>query len=335
MTGFYMGYDASKLPKCEVLAQVHLLLDKGLFSAGYTLVRLGDVSRFGNDVQTLVAKTQQLGFQIGITVKVTDKTSADCVYQQVSAVNANMVTLEGEKATLEVILPELREKSGGKKRIAVAVADTADLAWAAPLADVVELPGIPEDADYFTITRHRLDSCNEQELSIELSDANIRASYMQGNGRYQIGSLPVWFDHERNAAIFAQEAMLGCPFVIEGDIATMTDKTLALLKHSTYAKIAAQGVGRVVRYYDPWHVLMSKPIGDQGWYMIILNRCHGDGFTDILKKDIDWNGRFSVTDALTGKLLAAIVRHWEAHVETSDHPSTPCCEVYKIGKVIE
>ena len=335
MTGFYMGYDAEKLTGEELLQEAKKVVDTGLQAAGFRTMRLGNVERFGECAPELIAKLRRMGFQSDVLVKATDFADIADATAKLGALNMQAITLDAipETDKTTALAKAIRE-ANAKLRIVVRVAGQDDIAWATEIADVVELPAVEETKDYFEITRHCFDSCRDGDVDIAKADANLRADMLKGHTRYQVGTLPLWFDDERNLAILSQAAMLGCPLVIE-QVGEMTDRLIETLKDPLFAEIASLSVGRVVRYYDPWHVLMGKKLSDSSWYMLILNRCHGDCPTDILPADLGWSERFAVTDLLEGKLLCECVSHFEVHVETSDHPSTPCCAIYQIDRVIE
>ena len=64
--GFYMGYDASRLGEDALRRQARLLLDTGLYRAGYRTLRLGRVERF-DAPEKLAASLRALGFQLDFT----------------------------------------------------------------------------------------------------------------------------------------------------------------------------------------------------------------------------------------------------------------------------
>ena len=151
---------------------------------------------------------------------------------------------------------------------------------------------------------------------------------MGEGGAWRAGNLPLRFDSYRNEAIFAQYCMLGCPLVLEGDLAALPGMTLRLLRQEAMIDMARRGAGRVARYYDPWHVLLVKRIGEGAAFAMILNRCHGDQPTNLLPEDLGFGGRFSLRQLPKYRLVGANLETFEAHLETSDHPETPCCAVY-------
>ena len=327
--GFFMGYDASKLAEVEILEQARLLLDTGLYQAGYNVIRLGDC-RDGRvrDAQTLALTLRARGFALDVTLRPSD--DADSADALISEIGARMVTLpqgmewEYAKAIAKAL--------SGKVRIAICLAPE-DFGRAAEMADVVELHNLRDTDDFFEITRNRLDSCRDSDTDPAASDANLRREALRPGGSWMCGNLPLRFDAYRNEAIFAQHCMLGCPLVLEGDIGQMSAATLALARSERLIALAMRGTGRVARYYDPWHVLLVKTLSDTAACAMILNRCHGDQPTNILPADMGWNGRFSVRELLSDRLIGANLEGFEVHVETSDHPQTPCCQLYILEKI--
>ena len=126
--------------------------------------------------------------------------------------------------------------------------------------------------------------------------------------------------------------MLGCPLVLTGDVSVFSRSYTALVTNANLIRLARLGLGKTVRYYDPWHVLLGKPDGENTKYMMILNRCHGDAPTDILPDDLGWESRFSVREWPEDALVGECLERFAVHVETSDHPGTPCCMLYMIEK---
>ena len=324
--GFYMGYDAATANEGQLKRQARYLLDTGLFGAGYRVLRLGDIGRF-EKIGALAASLRALGFQLDVTVK--GDVRPQQAAEMLETVGAGMVTLapgENREGAME-----LAKALAGRARIAVAVKD--DMAWAAPLADVVDLDCIREDDDFFEITRNRLDSCRDGDTDAARSAANLRAQMMGEGGAWHAGNLPLRFDAFRNEAIFAQFCMLGCPLVLSGDIGALPGATLSLLRNEALIDLARRGQGRVARYYDPWHVLLVKQAGEGSAFAMILNRCHGDQPTNLLPGDMGWEGRFSLRQLPEYKLVGANLEAFEAHLETSDHPETPCCGVYYAERI--
>ena len=323
---FYMGYDASALKEQELLAQAENLLNLGFYSAGYDVLRLGDAGRFEN-AEALGAKLRSVGFKLDIAIPCA--ASAEEAEALVKLWQPAMVTLTGaadhEKAE------KLMESLNGV-RIAVRV-EEKDLAWAAEKADVAELDVLTETGDYFDVTRHQLDSCREGDVDTEKSDANLRARAMKDGGVWYPGTLPCRFDYYRNEAIFINMCVLGCPLVLCGDVEKLPAAYAALVKNEKLIRMASLGVGHVARYYDPWHSLLAKAETEKTGFALILNRCHGDQPTNILPADLGWDCRFRLMSWPEGELLGANLETFEAHVETSDHPQTPCCRLYRLEQL--
>ena len=318
--GFYMGYDARGLSDKEIMRQAKLLLDGGYYRAGYRTLRLYEGS--GKAANALHA----MGFKLDVTIDA--DTPDEEAIELVSKLGAQGVTIQNvvDKAEVEQLVSAL----GAGVRVSLCVPQ-ADMAWAAQLADVAELNAITDDADFFEITRNQLDSCREGDTDAARSDANLRADAMPQGAAYAVGALSLRFDEERNRAIFAQMCMLGCPLVLRGDVSDYPEHLARLVRDDKLIRIAASGLGRTVRYYDPWHVLLGKPCGD-AWWMLVLNRCHGDTFTDITPADMGWDSRFAMWDCMSGEMIGESLEKFEVHVETSDHPQTPCCKLYRVEK---
>ena len=328
-SGFFMGYDASWLDESEILRQTRLLLDTGLYSAGYRLIRLGEIrGKSIRDARQLAAMLHARGFQLDVTLRPSD--DAEIAATLADTLGARMITLP------ETMTAESRDAIAaalaGKARIAVC-AKPEDFERAAKVADVVELHTISETDDFFEITRNRLDSCRDGDTDASASDANLRNGALRPGGAWQPGNLPLRFDAYRNEAVFTQYCMQGCPLVLEGDIAQLPAATLTLLQNAKLIALAGRGPGCVTRYYDPWHVLLTKPLSNRSACAMILNRCHGDRPTDILPADFDWECRFSIRELLSDQLVGANLGGFEVHVETSDHPETPCCRLYYVEKL--
>ena len=323
--GFYMGYDASRLGEDALRRQARLLLDTGLYRAGYRTLRLGRVERF-DAPEKLAASLRALGFQLDFTVA--PEAGVDGVAERIQALGAGMLTIDGSDREAA---RNLAAAFAGKLRVAVAAEDAAE--WAGDCADVAELNVIREDDDFFEITRNRLDSCRDGDTDVARSDANLRRAAMGAGGAWSAGNLPLRFDMYRNQAIFMQAAILGCPLVLAGDIAELPGETLALLTCEPILRIAKAGLGGVARYYDPWHALLTKPARDGATWALILNRCHGDQPTNLLPADLGWEGRFSLRQLPEDRLVGANLETFEAHLETSDHPETPCCGLYLAERI--
>ena len=317
-----MGYDASALSEAELLRQARLLLDTGLYRAGYRVLRLGDTGRFVAP-EAIAASLRSQGFQLDLTFAAA--TAPEEARRRLEALGAQMATIVavGDRDAARRLADAL---PAGTR---IAVSDGKGLSWAADFANVVDLNNISAGDDFFEITRNRLDSCRDGDTDVSRSEANLRNTAIGKNGgAWCPGNLPLRFDACRNEAIFAQYCMLGCPLVLDGDIAGYSVEKLALLRRDALIDIARRGCGRVARYYDPWHVLLVKPLDSRRGYVMILNRCHGKQPTNFLPGDMGWTGRFSLRQLPENTLVGANLETFEVHVETSDHPETPCCRIY-------
>ena len=323
--GFYMGYDAGCLKEAEIREQAALLLNRGLYTAGYRTLRLGRIGeeqRFDN-LSALARDLRAMGFELDATVCCREEA------KRAEELDVQMITLaDMDDAEAETVAQEI----GGHVRVAIA-APREKLNWAAKLADVVILDVIPPYADFFELTRNQLDSCRDGDTDVAQSEANLRADSMEAGGAYQPGNLPLWFDHHRNEAVFIQMCMLGCPLVLAGNIAQYARQDVDLISNARLLQVARSGLGRTIRYYDPWHVLLGKSAGGDGVYRMILNRCHGDSPTDIFPDDLGWEGRFCIREWPEDQLVGVNLERFAVHVETSDHPETPCCRLYRITPV--
>lgn len=321
MNGFYMGFDAGSYPLAKIDDLAKKLISSGLYAAGYQTIRLG--KRGEEDKEALIGlcrQLQALGFQIDITL------CKDSV-ALAGEVGAQMVTfIAGERDAVCEAAAAARD--AGVRRVCVRTDDETDLDWAAKIADVVELSVISAGDDFFDITRDRMDSCRDGDVDIERSTANLRRGKLLPGGRYQLGALPIRFDDERNYAILCAYAVLGCPLVIANDPDELSAATLEHLKSQKTIEVAAAGVGGVIRYHDPWHVLFGKMKDEKSGWMLIFNRCHGDKPGDIVAQDFGWDTSFELLSVRTGELAAQKVRRFDAYVESSDYPLNPCCQLY-------
>ena len=327
--GFYMGYDACGLHPAEVAEQARILLDDGWFSAGYQLVELGHVNPEQRDeiIQTAV-RLSRIGFQIGIRTGA--EASPEEMQTEVKAFNARMITIEhkGDRKKTEALVSAVPPGI----RIGIAVAEE-ELAWAATLADTVVLNVMKPESDFFEITRNELDSCRDGDTDSTRSAANLRTDCLKPGGRILAGNLVTRFDTYRNEAVFLQMCMLGHPLMLQGDLSRITLELAETLCDERLIHLAGCCAGRVLRYYDPWHVLLGKADGDKYAYALILNRCHGDQPTNLLPADLGWEGRFAVRLWPEDELAGASLETYETHVETSDHPQTPCCRLLRVEKL--
>ena len=327
--GFYMGYDAAGLESWEVLDQARILLNDGWFNAGYQLIALGRIAREQREEMILAAaKLRSTGFQIGVSVGA--GVSAGEMEQEIQAFGARMVTIEhaGDRKQTETLAAAVRP--GVRTGIRV---PEGDLCWAAEAADTVILDVMKPESDFFEVTRNELDSCRDGDTDTGKSAANLRAACLKDGGRILPGNVVTRFDYFRNEAIFLQMCMLGGPLMLEGDLADITPEMADLACDERVIHAAGCGAGRVLRYYDPWHVLLGKADGEKYAYALMLNRCHGDQPTNLLPADLGWNGRFAVRLWPEDELAGACLETYEAHVETSDHPQTPCCRLLRAERL--
>ena len=332
--GFYLGYDARGMGEAEIRRQAALLIEEGFYRAGYRTLRLGQVwqengepsTRF-NDPLALAEALRALGFLLDVTVD--SRAKPDQANEWIEKLGAQMVTVISaeNRAAAERVVSSLVHC----KRLALCVGQK-DIRWAAEFADVVELDVISGDADFFEITRNQLDSCRNGDVDISLSDVNLRAEALHAGGVYGVGNVPSRFDAYRNQAIFTQICMLGCPLVLTGNVSAYSRSFAELVTNANLIRLARLGSGKTVRYYDPWHILLGKPNGGNMKFMLILNRCHGDAPTDILPADLGWESYFSVREWPEDTLAGECLERFAVHVETSDHPETPCCRLYMIEK---
>ncbi len=321
--GFYMGYDASKQNEQEIFRQARLLLDRGFYSAGYNTIRLGDARRFA-DPAALTRALRGVGFQLDVEIPCTMEPEE--AYALVKEWEPAMITLT---ETADHAKAEKMAEGFQGLRVAVCVENEA-LAWAGETTDIAVLNALTDTADFFDITRHQLDSCRNEDVDTARSVANLRAAAMKNGAVYQVGNLPLRFDAYRNEAIFLNMCMLGCPLVLSDDLEQMPAASAALVCNEKLLHVARLGLGRVARYYDPWHSLLVKAESEKTAYAMILNRCHGDQPTNILPADLGWSSRFQVRSWPCDEMIGANLETFEAHVETSDHPQTPCCKLYQL-----
>lgn len=330
MNGFYMGYDVSKLSLSRLHAAVQRLFISGLYAAGYQTLRLGDRSDCEPDEFAAMADSLRArGFDLDLTVGSCAET------QMLKRIRARMATVVvKDKAQAEMLVQEIRKLD--IRRLCLVIDDEADFAWAAKLADVVDLRNISAHDDFYDITRHRLDSCFDDDADPEHSITLARKNALEEGGRYHFGSMPLHFDDERNIAIYFMHAMLGCALVIDADLSVLSEKVIDVLKGREVIEAAMEGVGQVIRYYDPWHVAVGKNITPEMRYLLLLNRCHGDRQCWITFRELGWNQKFwSVRNLRTGVVDSSkTYQGFTVNLETSDHPLTPCCGIY-LTKVIK
>lgn len=341
--GFYMGYDASQLNESEIRRQARLLWDKGYYAAGYNTIRLGKVpddQRFEN-LEMLAENLRSIGFQLDIALNCS--IAPEAASRLITELGASMITLFDISDFS--IAEKLFQSLNPGIRIAIE-AKSDEIAQAAQIADIVILNVLSDDADFFEIARIQLDCCRKNDMNIALSKENFRAAVMSFGSAYQVGNLPEKFDYYRNEAIFIQRCMLGCPLILSGDIAEISEEYASLVCNDRLIQAAKLGPGKAIRYYDPWRilpeknticydpsrVLLGKPMGTTFAFALILSCCLGDHPTNILPSDFGWKGRFSVRSWPDGELIGANLEAFEVHVEASEHPKAPCCRMYLLEK---
>lgn len=313
--GFYMGYDARLLSASDIKHAADTLLDDGFYSAGYNTLILGDILRLNQD-ETYFLSLKNRGFRISVDA------TKDNVGAILNLTHADMVC--SDDADLLKGLPE--------NVVTAHYTNDNDLLQGGACSDISVLNVIAEADDFFEITRNRLDSCLPEDISKEHSLANRRA-HAVGDGGYQPGNISICFDYYRNEAIFLQMCILGCPLILQGDVQKYPESLRALLKNPRIIDMARRGKGGVARYYDPWHELLSKEISPKRHFALVLNRCHGDQPTDIRPEDFGFSGRFRIEEYPAGTLAGADLESFHVHVETSDHPQTPCCKLYLVEEL--
>ena len=327
--GFYMGYDASGLTPQQILCQAQALLDEGWYAAGYQTVEVG--VRNAEELCLLKETAENLrtvGFRVG--VEAGGECTAEEIAAMISALGAQRVTLchAGDNAHTEDMLRSLPKGVSVSLRV-----EEKDLAWAAQAADTVILESSTLTGDFFEVTRNQLDSCRDGDTDTAKSTANLRNACLKEGGRIALGPLPLRFDYYRNEAIFLQLCMLGCPLILKGDVRAVPKRFADLAQNPEVIHVASCVPGCVLRYYDPWHILMGKPDGEKYAYALLLNRCHGDQPTDLKPADLGWEGRFRIVLWPENVLAGAMLESYEIHLETSDHPQTPCCRLVRAERL--
>ena len=53
----------------------------------------------------------------------------------------------------------------------------------------------------------------------------------------------------------------------------------------------------------------------------------------MARENLGWDCRFRLSSWPQDTLLGANLETFEAHVETSDHPQTPCCKLCRLEKI--
>lgn len=331
---FYMGVDASLWDADTLAYEAAELVNTGLFEVGYRTILLGADYEDKLDVMRKLANSC---FEAGVTVDAAS-VDDDRIAELKKVPSLRIVRLNGtaDVAVLKTAAEKLRAANGRVKiqieataENAKELAETADLLYYAPPAG--------RAIEYFNITRHFLDSCHEKEHKLELdySDSVIRAG-IAGDKRYECLSMPLHFNYYKNQAIYFNYVVLGTPLVLGTKPSELSADTIELLLDDeivSYASCSAP-MGKVVNYFDPWHVLYERPLGGNRHLMCVMNRCHGDAPMNILP-DRDLGGSpkpFSVYDLDEKRLLASGCNHFEIYVETTDRPLTPSAKLLLVDE---
>lgn len=331
---FYMGADASAWDAETLKNEADELIRTGLFDVGYKTLLLGA------DYEEKLAVMRELVkscFETGITLDA--KLVGDDIGEELRKVpSLKIVRLTGsnDAEVLKLAAEKIRAANG---RVLVQIEADADNAKeVSEYADLLYYaPPAGRAVEYFNITRHFLDSCHEKEhkMELEYSDAVIRAD-IAGEKRYECLPMPLNFNYYKNQSIYFNYVILGTPLVLGTKPSELADETVELLLDDeiiSYAGCSAP-MGKVVNYFDPWHVLYGRDLGGSRHLMCIVNRCHGDAAVNILP-DRDFGGSpkpFSVYDLDEKHIHASACRHFEIYVETSDHPMTPSARLLLIDE---
>lgn len=331
---FYMGVDASNWDAETLAYEAAELMNTGLFEIGYKTILLGSDYE---DKLTVMRKLSTSCFESGITLDAT-KVDDDKVatIRRIPALRIIRLNGTDDVAVLKAAVEKIRgAKMWGVKIQIEATAENAkeviefaDLLYYAPPANMV--------VDYFTITRHFLDCCleHEHQSEVEYSDSVIRANVVGAEKRYECLPMQLHFNYYKNQAIYFNYVVLGTPMVLGTKPSELSEDTLELLLDREILSLASSNVpmGKIVHYYDPWHVLYGRDLGGNRHLLCIVNRCHGDGVTDV-QPDRDFGGNpkpFSLYDLAEKRLEVAAGHHYEVLVETSDHPLTPSAKLMLI-----
>lgn len=325
---FYMGVDASNWDAETLIFEAAELNRTGLFDVGYKTLLLGTDYE---DKIPVMNKLANSCFVAGITLDAT--TADDAKIESLKELpSLRIVRLNGTDniALLKAVTEKIKTTYN---KVNVQVEATAENAKEIiAFADLLYYaPDAKRKIDYFSITRHLLDSCNEKDLSLELSDSVIRAGIMQDGKLYECLPMLLDYNYYKNQSIYFNYLILGTPLVLGTNPSELSEDTIDLLLDEDILAYAALSVpmGKIVHYYDPWHVLYGRNLGGNRYLMCILNRCHGDAAVNLLPdRDFDANLKpFSVYDLDEKRLLACACKHFEIYVETSDHPRTPSAKL--------
>ena len=320
---FYMGVDASEWDACTLAKEAKVLLNTGLFDAGYKIIQLGE--NFADKVEVMRELVKEI-FESAITVDAT-KFNEDMIQAIRTVPSLRIIRVVGtdDVAVLKSVVETIKSKGRvmvevqASKENAAEVAEFADMLYYPPRTDM--------PVDYFAVARHQIDSCYDEDTELAHSDAVIRAELAKGGKRYAIMPLPQKFNFYKNQSLYFAWVVLGVPILLGTKPSELEPRTLEQLKDPEIIGYAsADGeMGKVVYYYSPWHALFGRDFGTKK-LMLCLNRCHGDSPMNILP-DRDFADKkpdpFSVYDLYEKKTLAYRAGHFEIYVETSDHPLNP------------
>lgn len=327
---FYMGVDASGWDAETIAYEAAELNRTGLFDVGYKTVLLGADYE---DKLPILRELVKSCFEAGITLDATivDDEKAESLKKIPSLRIVRLVGTD-DVATLKTAAEKVKAACGrAKVQVEVSAENAAEVIEFADL--LYYAPSVGRVIDYFTITRHFLDSCYDKDIELAHSDAVIRANIV-GDKRYECLAMPLHYNYYKNQAIYFNYVILGTPLVLGTKPSELSEDTIEMLLDEEiigYASSSAP-MGKVAHYYDPWHVLYSRALGGNRHLTCVVNRCHGDAPVNILP-DRDLGGSpkpFSVYDLDEKRILASSCNHFEIYVETTDHPLTPSAKLLLI-----
>lgn len=332
---FYMGVDASNWDAETLAYEAAELVRTGLFDVGYKTFLLG--TEYEDKIPVMKELVNSC-FDAGITL---DATTVDdekvASLKQLPVIRIIRLNGTDDVATLKAAAEKLKaayERTWIQVEVnaenAKEVIEFADLLYYPPLE------GYP--IDYFMITRHFLDSCYDEDIELEHSDSIIRAGIVGADKRYECLPMPLHFNYYKNQALYFNYVVLGTPLVLGTKPSELGEDTIDLLLDEEIIALASSSapMGKIVHYYDPWHVLYGRDLGGTRHLMCIVNRCHGDAAVNILsKRDFASNPyHFSAYDLAEKKIQVCSSSHFEIYVETSDHPLTPSARLLLIDEPI-
>ncbi len=330
---FYMGIDASTWDAETIAYEAAELMQTGLFDVGYKTILLG--SNYEEKIGVM-AKLSRSCFEAGITL---DATSVDdekaASIKKVPALRIVRLNGTDDVATLKAASEKIKAANGRAKiQIEATKENSKEVIEFADLLYFATPEG--RGVEYFDITRNCLDSCYDNDIELEHSDAVIRAGIVGADKRYECLPMTLHFNYYKNQAIYFNYVVLGTPLVLGTKPSELSADTIELLLDDEIISLASSSapMGKVAHYYDPWHVLYGRALGGTRHLMCIVNRCHGDAATNITA-DRDFGGApnpFSVYDLDDKRLLASACRHFEIYVETTDRPLTPSAKLLLIDE---